>query len=53
MPYTIPEIKDLIRDAIEREERNVKCRFRIKGCGCIMEGKVRVVPCSKHIPAEE
>ena len=53
MAYTIPEIKELIREAIEEEESNTKCRFTIKTCGCILEGKARVVPCTRHIQKEE
>lgn len=51
MPYTILEIRELFRE--QSEEENTRRRFKIKACGCIMEGKARIVPCVKHIPTEE
>lgn len=51
MPYTILEIRELFRE--QGEEENTRRRFKIKICGCIMEGRTRVVPCAKHLPKEE
>ena len=51
MAYTIPEIRELYRG--QGEEENTRRRFKIRICGCIMEGRARVVPCAKHLPKEE
>jgi hypothetical protein len=51
MPHTIPEIRELFRN--HEEEEITRRRFKIKGCGCIMDGKARIVPCVKHLPEEE